>query len=157
MYKNFSVLLFEYQKLSLRHESAGIEEKLEELNEKTDQIVQKNATIEDSLKTLMATIIGLFLTFTLIPTAITGIDRINGRYILPFVATLVLFGIIMILFIYIVNKVKINGITWGVLLIALTITVILWTLSWNLDISLLETENINCNSTDDIISVTENQ
>lgn len=126
LYKNFSVLCFEYQKLSLRKEAADVEEKINILNTKTDEATLKNQNIEESLKNLLGTIIGLFLTFTIIPTAITGISMIDGKFILPFVSSLITFGMFMVAFTYLINNLHIGKKAFRMLIFILIITVILW-------------------------------
>ncbi len=137
IYRNFSVLSFEYQRLSLKFETASAEEKIQELDNRTNQFDEKIENFENDLKNHLGTLVGLFLTFTLIPTAITGITMINGKFILPFVATLILFGMLMIVFIYILNHVKINKNACVVISIMIAIVVLLWCIACfsNIDIS----------------------
>lgn len=137
MYKNFSILVFEYQRLSIRLESAVVEEKIEELNQKTEILEKKTLNFEGSLKEILGTLVGIFLTFTLLPAAITGIAMIDGRFIIPFVATLILFGVIMITFIYVINHVEINkNVKWIIGLLT-ALVIFLWYVACfsNFDIS----------------------
>ena len=145
MYEKFSNLVFEYQRLSIRLESAVIEEKIEELDQKTITLEKKTLNFEGSLKEILGTLVGIFLTFTLLPAAITGITMIDGRFIIPFVATLILFGIIMITFIYVINHVEINkNVKWIIRLLT-TLVIFLWCVACfsNFDISIKEEEKQN--------------
>lgn len=138
IYRNFSVLSFEFQRLSLKFETANAEEKIQELDNKTNKFDEKIEDFENDLKNHLGTLVGLFLTFTLIPTAITGITMINGKFILPFVGTLILFGMLMVIFIYVLNHVKINKTACFIIAIMICIVLILWYIACfsNNDISL---------------------
>ena len=56
--------------------------------------------VKNDVKSIIATIISIIITISIIPTAITGIDKIDANYILPFLSSLILFGMITIIFIY---------------------------------------------------------
>ena len=128
MYKKFSILSLEYQRLSIRYESTSAEDKFLKLEKKTNELENKTKDFEGDLKNHLGTLVGLFLTFTLIPTAISGITLIDGKYILQFVATVVLFGILMVTYIYVLNHVKISKASWIVMSIIILITILLWSI-----------------------------
>lgn len=141
IYRNFGVLSFEYQRLALKFETANAEGEIQVLNNKTNEFEEKIENYENDLKNHLGTLVGLFLTFTLIPTAITGITMINGKFILPFVGTLILFGMLMIVFIYVLNHAKINKNACYIITIMTCIVLVLWYIACfsNNDISFQET------------------
>lgn len=137
-YKNFSVLMFEYQRLSLRLESANLEEKTSSLAKQVEQSTETVNALEKDMKNHLGTLVGLFLTFTLIPTAITGFEKISGRYLAPFMMSIATFGIIMISYIYTLNHCKMTKGALIFLIAAITVTVALWIVSFNIDIGIIE-------------------
>lgn len=93
-------------------------------------------SIYSSQKTMVNNIISIILAISIIPTAIAGIEKIDGNYILPFVATIVLFGMVMIMFVYIINHINPNKFSWIILIIMFVITIMFWLLPWKINISL---------------------
>lgn len=98
-----------------------------ESNKKNEQIEH----IKNDMKSITTTIISIILAISIIPTAIIGIERINPEYILPFIATVILFGMVMITFVYSIYQDKIKASTWVILISMLIFTVVLWISSIN--------------------------
>lgn len=106
--------------------------------------------VKNEVKTIITTIISIVLAISVIPTAITGLEKVRADYILPFISTVILFGMIMIVFVYSIYQDKIKLSTWIILSFTMAITVIMWvfsiipTIKINKDINAneIETENI---------------
>lgn len=56
--------------------------------------------VKNEQKSIITTIISIVLAISIIPTAVAGIQNIDSNYILPFLSSIILFGIIMISFTY---------------------------------------------------------
>lgn len=93
--------------------------------------------VKNDVKSIITTIISIIITISIIPTAITGIDKIDANYILPFLSSIILFGMITIMFIYTIYQNKIKLLTWCILLITLMLTITFWIMSFNKDIEIL--------------------
>ena len=103
--------------------------------------------VRNDIKSIMTTIISIVLAISIIPTAIEGIDKVSCNYILPFLSSVILFGIIMISFTYSIyqNKLKIS--TWIFLAISITICTIFWFSSFAIDINKdNQNENLTANN-----------
>lgn len=83
-------------------------------------------SVKNEVKTIITTIISIVLAISIIPTAITGLDKIKAEYILPFISTVILFGMIMIVFVYSIYQNKLKTSTWVILSVTMLITIILW-------------------------------
>lgn len=105
--------------------------KIKEDNKETTEEVKH---LKDDMKSIVTVIISIVLTISIIPTAIAGIERINPNYILPFLSSIILFGIVMIIFVYSIYQDKIKKSTWIILIISLVLCIFLWILSFNINI-----------------------
>lgn len=124
-------------------------QKNQALSKKLENIIKKAQTIEkdadkknneinhvkNDIKSIMTTIISIILTISIIPTAITGIQYISPNYILPFLSSVILFGIIMIMFIYSIYQDKLKISTWIILFIAFVICIVFWYSSFLVNIT----------------------
>ena len=117
-----------------------------EMNKKSAEIKH----IKNDMKSITTTIISIILAISIIPTAIAGIERISPNYILPFLSSIILFGIIMITFVYSIYQEKLKMSTWVVLGISIIICIVFWCTSF----INIEKEDIRGNS--NIINYTEN-
>ncbi len=146
-YENFALLCYEYQRLLLKFESYQIKENLEnekiklnedinKANDKVKETYEELENLEKDQKSLIATILGIVLAISIIPTAIAGIEHISPSYVLPFLSTIVLFGMIMIAFVYSIYQRKLEWSTVIILMLFIVLTGTLWLSSWNIDISL---------------------
>lgn len=153
-YENFALLCYEYQRLLLKFETYHIKESLENekvelsksinvANDKMGEICTELEDVKTEQKTMITTILGIVLAISIIPTAITGIEHINPSYILPFLSTIVLFGMIMIAFIYSIYQKELKVSTIVILVLFMVVTVILWLSTWNIDISIIPKVNTN--------------
>lgn len=91
--------------------------------------------IQKMMKEITTTMISIILAISIIPTAISVLENINSNYVLPVVATVVLFGMTMILFVYLIHQTRINKSALIIYILSLTSTIILWLLTWKIDIS----------------------
>lgn len=82
--------------------------------------------IKNDIKSIITTILAIVLAFSIIPTAITAITKIDTNYILPFMSSIILFGMFMVIFIYSIYQDKIKISTWAVFITAIIICMILW-------------------------------
>lgn len=94
--------------------------------------------IRNDVNSIMSTIISIVLTISIISSAVVGIENIDSNYIMPFISSIILFGMIMILFIYSIYKNSIRVSSWIILAIMFILCIGLWIASlnkWN-DISI---------------------
>ena len=96
----------------------------------------KLKNIQKILKEITTTIISIILAVSIIPTAVSALENINSNFVLPVVSTLVLFGMSMILFVYLIHQVNVNKNALIVYIISMATTIVLWLLTWEIDISL---------------------
>jgi len=104
--------------------------KAEKLGEDTRKQNVEIEEIKNEVKTIVTVIISIVLAVSVIPTAIAGIERIDPNYILPFLSSVILFGIIMIMFVYTIYQNKIKLSTWIILIISIITCLLLWGLSF---------------------------
>ena len=111
-----------------------------ELNEKLSRTIHNTKRIEkdakartqeikhirNDIKSIITTILAIVLTFSIIPTAITALTNIDANYIIPFIASIAVFGMIMVIFIYSIYQDKLKTSTWVILVISIVICIILW-------------------------------
>ncbi len=124
--------------------------KAENLEQSANDEKEEVKHIKDDMKSITTTIISIVLAVSIIPTAIVGLEKVSADYILPFISTIILFGMVMIVFVYSIYQDKIKISTWIILGFTMSITVIMWTFSIiptikiNKDINTneIETENI---------------
>lgn len=98
-------------------------EKIEkDASERTKEIKH----IKSDIKSIVTTILAIVLAFSIIPTAITGITKIEANYIIPFMASIILFGMIMVIFIYSIYQDKLKTSTWLIIIVTIIICIISW-------------------------------
>ena len=85
--------------------------------------------LKNDMKSITTTIISIILAISIIPTAVAGIEKISPNYILPFLSSIILFGIIMITFVYSIYQDKLKKSTCAILILTIILTVILWIVS----------------------------
>lgn len=153
-YERFSLLCHEYQRLLLRYESYQIkvnlenerkklQENIDSANTQVAQTCQQINELKDEQKSIITTILGIVLAISIIPTAIVGIEKVHPNYILPFISTIALFGMIMIAFIYSIYQSTIKLSTFFILLLFILLTGLLWFSSWNINISAMPRHSID--------------
>ncbi len=108
--------------------------------------------VKNDLKTIITVIISVVLTISIVPSAIVGIQHISADYILPFLASIILFGIIMITFVYSIYQDKLKSSTWTVLLLATVLCIIFWCIGLNITI---DKEHKGEGATERILTTTE--
>lgn len=106
--------------------------------------------IERQVSSVLATIISFVLSISIISSAIIGIEHINSNYILPYVSTLIFFGMIMILFIFSIYKNKIKFRSWFFIVITCIVSILLWVYSIN---SVVNISNQNLKNEDDNVEI----
>lgn len=87
--------------------------------------------IKNDVNSIMATIISIVLTISIISSAVIGIEKIDPNYIIPFVTSIIFFGMIMILFIYSIYKNNIRASSWLIFAITFLLCILLWVASLN--------------------------
>lgn len=117
-----------------------LDEKNQALNEKLTKAIKTAKELENEarrkeieirhvkndIKSIMTTIISIILAISIIPTAIAGIEKIAPNYILPFLSSIILFGIIMITFVYSIYQDELKKSTWKILILSIIICFLFW-------------------------------
>lgn len=83
--------------------------------------------MKNDIKGIITTILAIVLTFSIIPTALTAIEKLPIDYVLPFVSSIIIFGMFMAIFIYSIYEDRIKWSTWLILIISIIICICLWT------------------------------
>lgn len=109
-------------------------EETKKLNSDMRSAKSQMRNIQKILKEITTTIISIILAVSIIPTAVAGIQNIDGRYILPFISSISLIGMSSILYIYLIHNVKINKAAIIVYIVSLAVTIALWLLAWEIKI-----------------------
>lgn len=145
--------IFEKQSEELKRQNLSLNKSLnkatsnaEKLQKEAKNTTQQVKEVKEEQKNIIVTIISIVLTISIIPTAIAGIQNINGNYVLPFLSSIVLFGIIMISFVYTIYSERFKKRMIVFLTISIIITGLLWYMSFNFDICLTpknDTDNEN--------------
>lgn len=120
------------------------------LNEKLQDSIGEIEHIKNDIKSMTTTIISIVLAISIIPTAITGIEKISPNYILPFLTSIIVFGIIMIIFVYSIYQDKIKTSTKVILGITIAMCLLFWGISFNIDLN--PREDLT-NSPEDILMI----
>lgn len=107
----------------------------QDLNKRLRESIREMKHIKNDMKSITTTIISIILSISIIPTAIVGIEKISVNYILPFLSSIILFGIIMITFVYSIYQDKLKKSTWIILLIAIILCSSFWIASFNTTIN----------------------
>lgn len=98
-------------------------------------IKSENKNIKKELKTIVVTIIAIVLAISIIPTAVAGVENMPPNYILPFISSVILLGMIMIVFVFSIYSIQVSKQTWIVFSIMIVIFISVWLMCWNIDIS----------------------
>lgn len=159
---NVSYEIWNKQANSITTENKSLNKDLGKAIQKVDEL-EKDAEInkeeikkmKDDMKSVITAIISIILAISIIPTAITGIEKIDANYILPFLSSIVLFGMIMVVFTYSIYQDKIKKSTGAILIIGLILSIVFWIISFALDIKNVS-ENDDLNNTQQIINETIN-
>lgn len=127
----YTIMNKENQELYVQNKSLNkqLKENIKEAQELRKESDNKNKEIEhikNDMKSITTTIISIILAVSIIPAAIIGIEKINPEYILSFVSTVILFGMVMITFVYSIYQDKIKVSTWIILISMLIFTIVLW-------------------------------
>ena len=91
--------------------------------------------IKNDIKSIITVFISVIITISIIPTALSGIDKIDPNYILPFISAIILFGLIIITFVYTIYQDKLKSISLIILLSVIIMTIFLFVFSYNVSIS----------------------
>lgn len=136
-----------YINISTNNELTKAFEKQKNINNKLTRTANAaNNNIKNTRKQLdsiITTMISIILTISVITAAIVGVEKINANYILPFLTTIFLFGIIMISFTYSLYQNKLKKSSISIIIISIIITILVWLLSWKVDIGKPFTMNEN--------------
>ncbi|MCI8410891.1 MAG: hypothetical protein HFJ40_00240 [Clostridia bacterium] len=98
----------------------------EKLEKNVEEEKEQMKHVKNDIKGIITTILAIVLAFSIIPTAITAIQKIDTNYILPFMASIILFGMFMVIFIYSIYQDKLKKSTWAIFIISIIIGVLLW-------------------------------
>ena len=155
----YTIMNKENQELYVQNKSLNeqLRKNIKDAQELRNESNKKNEEIEhikNDMKSITTTIISIILAISIIPTAIAGIEKMESNYIIPFISTVMLFGMVMITFVYSIYQDKIKTSTWIILISMLVATIICWTSS------IIPILNINKNiedTTKEIITETNNQ
>ncbi len=160
---NVSYEIWNKQANSIATQNNSLNKDLGKAIQKVDKL-EKDAGInkkeikrmKDDMKSVTTTIISIILAISIIPTAITGIEKIDANYILPFLSSIILFGMIMIVFTYSIYQDRVKKSTWAILIIGLILSIAFWIISFALDIKNVSESDDNLNNTQQIINETIN-
>lgn len=115
--------------------------KAKKLEEESKNRAEQLEDVKNEQKTMIATIISIVLAISIIPTGIAGIEHIGGNYVLPFLASVVTFGLIMIAFTYSLYQVEFKKRIIVFLVLCILCTGALWYLAFNFNISVTPKHN----------------
>ena len=121
-------------------------DKAAKLEEESNNRAEQIKDVKNEQKSMIATIISIILAISIIPTAITGIQHIDGNYILPFIASIILFGIIMIAFTYSLYLDRFKKRIFVFLILLVFICGGFWYMAFNFDISVTPKQNQDNNN-----------
>lgn len=156
--RNFIDLQYLFNKLSLKLETYKLMKEIN-LNKKKEQETEKNLeNLQKDMKSITTTIVAIILAISIIPTAISGIQDMDKIYILPFVSSIIFFGMIMITFTYSIYQDEIKKSTCCIIIATLIITIGLWLSTIFLNLDLKTKKELKNNEINNIINeeVTEN-
>lgn len=126
---------------SINHKLKATMEKAKKLENNATKTYRQLKTIKNEQKSIIATIISIILAISIIPTAIVGIQNINANFILPFLSSLLLFGIIMISFTFSLYSESFKKRILLFLILVLTLCIGTWIISFKYDIRLEQKNN----------------
>lgn len=129
------------QNLFLKKESEEIIQRAKDLEKEAEIRKEEIKDMKKDMKSITTTIISIILAISIIPTAITGVQKIDANYILPFLSSIMLFGMIMIIFVYSIYQDKIKKSTWVFFMISLITCIALWVASLKISIEKEESKN----------------
>jgi hypothetical protein len=135
--RNIIILFNEYQRLVTKLSAYEIEIKIKNLDEKSKEVLKRTQNIEKSQRNVVSTMISTILAVSIIPTAVAAIQNINANYILQFISTIVMLAMIMIIFVYYSNNASPEKPVVIIIVVVIAITVILWLISWRIDICMV--------------------
>lgn len=98
----------------------------QKLEEDAELRTKEIKNMKNDIKSIITTILAIVLAFSIIPTAITAVTKMNTNYILPFMSSIILFAMFMVIFIYSIYQDKIKTSTWVIFGIAIIVCLILW-------------------------------
>ncbi|MGN1302999.1 MAG: hypothetical protein ACI4VO_05135 [Clostridia bacterium] len=98
----------------------------EKLEEDAKLRTEEIKHMKNDIKSIITTILAIVLAFSIIPTAITAVTKIDTNYILPFMSSIIVFGMFMVIFIYSIYQDKIKVSTWFILGLSVIICICLW-------------------------------
>lgn len=124
-------------------------EKTRNLNDDMHSTKRKLKDIQKTMKEITTTMISIILAISIIPTAIGVLQDVKPEFVLPIVSTVILFGMTMILFVYLINQIKVDCKVIVIYIVMLIITVVFWHLPWHVKIEFvpkaIEIKEINFN------------
>ncbi len=98
----------------------------EKLEEDAKLRTEEIKHMKNDIKSIITTILAIVLAFSVIPTAITAVTKMNTNYILPFMSSIILFAMFMVIFIYSIYQDKIKVSTWIIFVISIIVCLTLW-------------------------------
>lgn len=119
----------------------------EKLEKDTKNSTKEIKHIKNDMKGILTTILALVLTFSIIPTAIAAINGMDPNYILPFISSILVFGMTMVMFIYSIYQDKLKISTWIIFIICICICIVLWVRTTNNVLIKKENKNSITNET----------
>lgn len=97
-----------------------------ELNNNIKEKAKEIKEIKDDVKSIITTVLAIVLAFSIIPTALEAVDKIDVNYVMPFILSIIVFAMFMTMFIYTIYQNKIKWISWAIFIISIIICVLLW-------------------------------
>ena len=105
------------------------------LEEESKKKAKQINDVKGEQRSIIVTIISIVLAISIIPTAVAGIEHINSNFILPFLSSILLFGMAMIAFTYSLYVERIKKRIYVILGITAIVCIVFWWMSFNIDIS----------------------
>ena len=117
------------------NESRATMHKARKLDKELKNRAKQIENLKNEQKSIITTIISIVLAISIIPTAVSGIQNINSNFILPFMTSIVLLGIIMIAFTYSIYIERFKKRIGIFLAIIIALCCVSWYMSFNYNIS----------------------
>lgn len=115
------------------------------LSREQKDLSEKNKELNTQMQSILVTIISIVASISIVSAAVTGIQDMESLFILPFVSTITLVGVIFIAFAMTIHNVKISSESKNILKILIAIVLIIWIVSWAISVN-LKTKDLKINN-----------
>lgn len=116
------------------------------------ELSDKNKELTTQMQSILVTIISIVASISIISAAVTGIQNMESLFILPFVCTITLVGVIFIAFAMTIHNVKMPNESKNILKVLIAVVLIIWIASWVISLNI---NNIDLNTNNKVYIYTE--